>query len=454
MDAIGGRTDPDPCEDDGPQWARLYQKTTLVHTCLITNKNTTSGRVRAEAQLQSNRRFITKVTVPSGADYVWNQGSDGALGEIARRMMRSFGLVAPGEEVLAGQSKMTAGYMQPRRSKAQAFTLFLDHWSLLFSTASGLLGLAPLPDTRGGLAVLWAVKSCASDIPRKLRDSDGWWQAILCVFNDALPQLRNPAKARSVMIGWIGDRAYTENVDREIGSLADRAELIGKAAKAVSVGFFVRDVFQQIPDAFAQMGSDRTGDVVLSLDGTAPTPPEVEELVLSLNGLGPLTYGMSVAQIEATSMATQERCPPIFGDPNDPSSAPLQWVPDAKYRLSRDQYPFHAFEISTLSTGTLTVIDVLSPRIRTDTGLSLGSTLDQMKAVYGERLKEQPLQSPAQTSHVYAVEGDRSALLFEVSRYDDESMQIRAGDVWLMRLLPRGGGYQTLAGTDAGAGGC
>ena len=70
-DWMTARTDPRGCADNGPDFAKLANGTTLLHSCLASNPHPDDGRVRAEAQLQSNRRFYMWVAVPDGVEYVW-----------------------------------------------------------------------------------------------------------------------------------------------------------------------------------------------------------------------------------------------------------------------------------------------------------------------------------------------------------------------------------------------
>lgn len=266
-DSLAGRTDPLPCPNDGPPWATLEKKTTMVHTCLRTNVDG-KGVVRAEAGLQSNRRFWLKASIPQGAGYVWVQDSDTLVSALLARARRG----GPGDRIIPGQGRLTAGFYRPQESQQLRFTAYQDGESALLSLASSVITTltgAVAGDKRNGIASAWALWSCRDEIPRDPGDADGWWHVATCIFADAIPQLANPRQALSGAVDLKGV-PLTDGDVTQVSQLASKLKLVGQGFKVAGLAFLVRDIWQQIPDAFSAMGSDRTGDVDLRLSGSNP----------------------------------------------------------------------------------------------------------------------------------------------------------------------------------------
>lgn len=268
-DALIGRTDPDPCLDDGPEWASLDQRTTLVHNCLITNTSDT-GVVRAEAQLKANRRFFTLVTLPAGADYVWNEKGDAWAGNLLATWIPAAS--GPNKYLLFPQARITAGYLQPPQDVEEPIVIYLDQWTAALSlTWTVLTTLVPGLDERGGWAALTGLAVCADEVPASGDDADGWFGYMSCVMTDGLETLLDPEKALRVAVNTLGDvlRGDMDAALDVIGK-SEILQLVGKVFKIAGLAFLVRDIFQQIPDAFSQMGNDRPGDVLLQLRAPGP----------------------------------------------------------------------------------------------------------------------------------------------------------------------------------------
>lgn len=268
-DWLVGRTDPDPCLDDGPEWASLDQRTTLVHTCLITNTSDT-GVVRAEAQLKANRRFFTIVTLPAGADYVWNEKGDVWLGNLLADWIPAAS--GPNEYLLFPQARITAGYLQPQQDVEEPIVIYLDLWTAALSlTWTALTTLVPGLDERGGWAALIGLAVCADDVPASGGDTAAWFGYMTCLMTDGLETLNNPEKALRIAVNTFG---YVPRGDLDAAlDMIDKSkalQILGQVFKTVGLGFLVRDIFQQIPDAISQMGNDRPGDVWLRLHAPEP----------------------------------------------------------------------------------------------------------------------------------------------------------------------------------------
>lgn len=260
-DALIGRTDPDTCDTSKPSWATMTKKTTLVHPCLLAN-TAKSGAERAEVKVKSNRRFFTKVAIPGDPQYVWAEQSDGLFLRLAADLE---GLVGPGERVLAPQKRLSAGYLRPTEDLSLRVVTYLDHWTAALSIVSSVLSAIDIED-RDGLAAAWALKNCGSDVPADLKDADGWAHFTVCVFGDTLAELANPVKAISAAASLYDGDPYEKAAEEQLEKVGKRLRLLAKAVKVIGAAAFVRDVYNQIPDAFSQMGSDRTGDIELTLE--------------------------------------------------------------------------------------------------------------------------------------------------------------------------------------------
>jgi hypothetical protein len=256
---ITGRTDPDPCANDGPSWAHVAKHTTLVHTCLMTNKDA-KGVVRAEAGLQSNRGFWTKVQMPSGSAYTWSSDAGQLWTQMVATKLNSNGAI-----MLAPDGRVTAGFYQPALDTSATFTTFQDDYTVALSVLASVVA-AFLPDQRGGWAALYGVLICSADIPRDPSDAAGLWKLLTCFVTDALPQLMTPAIASGAAKSLFGEGAYTQEAATSLKNVAGKLQLLGKVFKIAQLALLVRDVWQQIPDAFAVIGNDHTGDVNLTLD--------------------------------------------------------------------------------------------------------------------------------------------------------------------------------------------
>ncbi len=256
---ITGRTNPGPCKNNGPPWAHLDKRTTLVHTCLITNKDA-KGVDRAEAGLQSNRGFWTKVQMPSGADYTWTSDSDKLLAQMVAKKLNGQGAI-----MLAPNGRVTAGFYQPTLDTSATFTTFQDNHTVALSLLASVVA-AVLPDERGGWAALYGVLACGPEIPRDPSDAGGLWNLFACFVTDALPQLMKPDIAFGAAKSLFGEGAYAKEAEPYLKNAASKLQMLGKFVKIAQLAFLVRDIWQQIPDAFAAMGSDHTGEVNLTLD--------------------------------------------------------------------------------------------------------------------------------------------------------------------------------------------
>lgn len=408
-DFLTGRTDPRPCPGGGPDWATLAKRTTLVHTCLITNP-ASDGSVRAEAELQSNRSFWMKVSASSeSSDYVWLEGSDTLLGMVLDTHFPT----GRNEYLLAPRTRLTTGHFRPNVDTDVVLASYLDPW-----TAALSLGLSTLSvfgtDDRGGLAAVYALRTCGDRVPRSVTDGEGLWRFLVCMLTDALPSLRNPEEAAAAAVSLLGDVPDVE-VDRAARALDDaagRLQFLGKVVKVVAVSFLVKDIFQQIPDAFSQAVDARAGDVVLSLKGRPA--PDVGDLVLTAGGMDTLRIGMTEAELAESGLARfdTDACPADLYGEGAPDGI---WLPIKKY--TDDDYSRWAFHLEqpARNDGLLTRIAVWWPSpIPTDRGVRTGASLAELQTAYAGQLRE--LDQPYYDNlRQFVHEDGEHALVFDVT---------------------------------------
>ena len=261
-DSLIGRTDPDPCPGAAPQWFRIDKRTTLVHACGVSNP-TSEGSQRAELRLKSNRRFFTVTALPRGTDFVWVESGKSWLVEHSRRWIPS--AKGAGEKLLPGQARLSAGFLPADGARTDRVTVFTDHWTAAVSLGVGVVTTLG-GEGKGSLAAgILMTLECGSEVPDDLKDASGWWGLYTCLIRAGLGELHDPRKAGAAAENLIGGVPAVEvkSAAQELDAVSGGLQALGTAVKAVGLSFLVRDIFQQIPDAFSQMGGDRTGDVVL-----------------------------------------------------------------------------------------------------------------------------------------------------------------------------------------------
>lgn len=268
VDALTSRTDAPACAGGGPEWASLQNATSLLHSCLIRNEERGGGAVRAEAQLAPNRRFYVWVRLPSGADYTWVQDQPKAM---RAGLGRALGFDSDERVLLDGGTTVTAGFLQPAASQTVTFTGYIDHTSMVMSVLAGVLGLTSADPKHAVPALLLLTAQCSGEIPSSPRDTAGGYGFIRCGAQTALENLTNPDKALAASVEHFGEVSYSKEAEPALISTKNRLELLGKVLKVASIAGLARDVWAQIPDAFAQVGADRPGDVELALRGK-PSP--------------------------------------------------------------------------------------------------------------------------------------------------------------------------------------
>lgn len=174
---------------------------------------------------------------------------------------------------------------------------------------------------------------------------------------------------------------------------------------------------------------------------TPTAPPALSDLVLSPDGLGPLVLGSPVPD-ESASTAV------VLWDPTKcgTTGAWLPNYPDGP-TIYGNSIPFQ-FALDH-QTDPLTYLVILSPSIRTTTGISLGDTLAQVKAAYPTF---DAVISGPQTD-LYVVDGAAGELVVEIGKTGAAASAVgKVADLWirLKNSTPPG----SIDGNDAGGGIC
>ncbi|MDG6110529.1 hypothetical protein Daura_30305 [Dactylosporangium aurantiacum] len=256
------RTDPRACPGGAPKWSSVNNKTTLVHLCAVTNTDASSKAVRAELQVQSNRRFFQWVNVAPGADYLWVADEQDwfrmALAKVSKRDKNR-------DVLIAGNGWLTAGYRQPEQSQAKAFNASLDYWSAGFSVGGAILGLDPRDTVQGSLLI---VVQCADKL-RTFPSFDSAKDFVRCFIEQSLTNLANPDKAFSQAVDLFGEAGYSTEAEQSLRKAITRLRFLGRLLKVIGVAGVITSTFSQLPDAFSQWGRDQPGAFTLQLSGSA-----------------------------------------------------------------------------------------------------------------------------------------------------------------------------------------
>lgn len=172
---------------------------------------------------------------------------------------------------------MTSGAGQPSTDQTFTFTAFIDPKSAALSLAASVLGLASdVPrifggqpvDPRGGLlAAALVTAQCSDKVPASFTDVGQSYEFFRCVIGAAVANLENPDKALAAAIEQFGEASYGAEAEEALKTRATVLKVMGAVVKVLSLGGAVRDIWSQVVDAYAQMGSVRTGDVHLHLRG-------------------------------------------------------------------------------------------------------------------------------------------------------------------------------------------
>ena len=229
--AIAGTTQPPKCNDAKVAWADLINASPLINTCLKDNKNP-QGTSRAEVFWKSNRNYNLKVDWTEGEDYSWAEGANTLMGAARQYFMRG----QQGRLMAAG-AQMSVGYLRPHLDTTKTVTAYADTTTAILSVIQELVDLVGT-DERGGFAALWALKTCADEVPSDFKDAGGWGDVLTCVFVDAIPQLDNDKKAVSVAYSWLESlpSTYSREGVARLTDTANKLKLLGKVGARTRTG--------------------------------------------------------------------------------------------------------------------------------------------------------------------------------------------------------------------------
>jgi hypothetical protein len=399
VDAMLSRTDAPPCAGGGPGFARLEPATTLVHSCLTSNTDPATGRVRAEVQLTPNRRFHMWVSAPTGLDYTWLEDQPTALRVVLGRLL---GFDAGTTALVDSGTLFTAGAAQPGLDRTATFTAYIDGRSAALSFGAQLLGLRDVSPAQALPALTFLIAQCSDELPADVGDADGAADFAGCLVQAALEGLRDPGKAFATAVDLFGDAAYARESEAGLKAVSKGLALLGKVLKVVGLVGTVRDIWAQIPDAYSQMGSDRPGDVHLQLTGRGPAA----DLTVGLDGFGPVPWGTSLTEAEE-ALGARFALDIDLGGGCQQASLP--------------QWPGLTFGIQD---GTLAVVAFGTGEVApiTDTGLRTGDPVTAIADAYAAvRVDADP--SDAFTTRYTAVRGDREAQLLSSDQVTIDQMQ-------------------------------
>ena len=182
-----------------------------------------------------------------------------------------------------------------------------------------------------------------------------------------------------------------------------------------------------------------------------PTPvatkPTVGDLIITASGIAPLVVGKPVPKMAKSAAIVSWNptlCEPYGGgyDTNYPKvtvpSSAKKWV------------PFGVPVLGEKRTSPIRAVIARSPEIKTETGISAGSSLAELKAAYPgiKRAVKGPI------SDSYAVTGDGGRLVFEIGKdsgnYWDQTPDAIGNVLWVY-AIPTGSTMLGIAGSGAGS---
>lgn len=271
-DLVSGRTDPSPCPGGAPSWATLTSTTDMVHTCALTN-NDSSGRARAEVQFKTNRRFWSYAHVPPGAAYVWvkdqPEGVRTKLAQIDNENRDNYVFLAPGDGF------MTAGYYQPANASRTQFEFGTDGLTQLLSLTNAMLGKLGL-DGRGLVAATaLLVAKCKEEVPGLLGSvRDKFLDFLGCVGQEVAGALSDSDKAFASAMNLFGDAGYARDASNAVSATKTSLQILGWVAKAAGILAVLRNEVFRIVDGVVGLIAPSSVNAQLMLDGRphAPAP--------------------------------------------------------------------------------------------------------------------------------------------------------------------------------------
>jgi len=166
-----------------------------------------------------------------------------------------------------------------------------------------------------------------------------------------------------------------------------------------------------------------------------PTKPALDELVLTTEGLGYLVPGQPIEEVAddvAIVIFDENACRGLVGYEQDFD----RWVSN----YPEGDEAFYVFTNMGKKDGALLTIVSRTEALRTDTGLGVGSTVDELTAAYPE-LRTVPKEGFT----IYIVDGEKGKLQFEVQDDEDGSDAVD-----FVTVVSRDAGDQGIARSGAG----
>ncbi|WP_194398950.1 MULTISPECIES: hypothetical protein [Microbacterium] len=174
-----------------------------------------------------------------------------------------------------------------------------------------------------------------------------------------------------------------------------------------------------------------------------PTPPAIDELVVSPSGLGPVRIGEPLADAGLLmAQLTNEDCLTTYW-----RTADRYVVADGGYGSTGGP----AFTLSGDESGAIQRIDVLTPSIPTQAGLRIG-----MSGADVARLHPDAVEQPGALSNIWIVPGASPGgqLIIEVANSDVSYWGDAADTVAFIRVIDADAVPGTIAASDDVAGAC
>jgi hypothetical protein len=425
------------CAGDPPNWVA---ETTFLEPTGDPPVLTCVGRDPAHAdvavvKLTNNRGTGIAVTTSVRWRWNWSSGS-GGIGATANELLTKVTdpitartlYVMPGQQLHLGfdrPGKLPATITVQGQATATSFTYGLL-WKLLDAT--------PRPDKLRIVAAGAFVTVCAADIAldplERMETSEvltvltGLTDCIISHYED--------------IITLIVERlsAYEWSLVRPT---VQRAAILRKLNLLLTLAGAAWSTLE----AKLDLDQDPTARKVTIFAQSAKPP--IGQLILGPAGLGPLKIAGSTSDGAAAKVIVwnSKACSAF-----DPPSGRWQ----AAYTTTSGRLPFTIQDSGPQSVrarvATVTRIDVTSPAIRTAKGIHVGSTLDQLRSVYGTSVQRTAATSE---SEVWSVTDGGNFLAFELwlpGNYANERPgigEMRAGPAYV---------GQAVFGGDDTAGGC
>ena len=206
------------------------------------------------------------------------------------------------------------------------------------------------------------------------------------------------------------------------------------------------------PTALSSPAASRTPTPLHSpTPDPAPTKPALAELVVGIDGLGPIHFGAQVPAAAAETAVTvyQDDYCLANGAVGQPGVG--MWVPNYPPSGSAQGglAPFTVLTAGGVESGGVSGIWVWSPEISTATGVHVGSTVAELTAAYPDF----DHISPTVVTTAYTIDRAPARLMFEVATNTEFWGAEKIGSVQAIEVLAGTAGLVSAFEGD-GPGGC